>query len=34
MQTRAKLRGVVVAIVTPFTEDGKLDEENLKRITS
>ncbi len=30
----SKLRGVVVAIVTPFTEDGKLDEENLKRITS
>lgn len=34
MQTGSKLRGVVVAIVTPFTEDGKLDEENLKRITS
>jgi len=34
MQTRPKLRGVVVAIVTPFTEDGKLDEVSLKRITS
>jgi len=34
MQTRSELRGVVVAIVTPFTEDGKLDEVSLKRITS
>lgn len=34
MQTRSKLRGVVVAIVTPFTEDGKLDEVSLKRITN
>lgn len=34
MQTRSKLRGVVVAIVTPFTEDDKLDEESLKRITN
>jgi len=34
MQTRSKLRGVIVAIVTPFTEDEKLDEESLKRITS
>ncbi len=30
----SKLRGVVVAIVTPFTEDGKLDEVSLKRITA
>jgi len=34
MLTISKLRGVVVAIVTPFTEDGKLDEESLKRITN
>lgn len=34
MQTRSELRGVVVAIVTPFTEDGKLDEVSLKRITN
>lgn len=34
MQTRFKLRGVIVAIVTPFTEDEKLDELSLKRITS
>jgi len=34
MQTRTKLRGVVVAIVTPFTEDEKLDKESLKRITN
>ncbi len=34
MITRSKLRGVVVAIVTPFTEDGRLDEESLRRITS
>ena len=34
MQTISKLRGVVVAIVTPFTEDGKLDEVSLKRITA
>ncbi len=34
MLTRSELRGVVVAIVTPFTEDGKLDEVSLKRITS
>ncbi len=34
MLTRSKLRGVVVAIVTPFTEDEKLDEESLKRITN
>ncbi len=27
MQTRAKLRGVVVAIVIPFTEDEKLVTE-------
>ena len=34
MQTRAELRGVVVAVVTPFTEEGKLDEVSLKRITA
>ena len=34
MITRSELRGVIVAIVTPFTEDGKLDEESLRRITS
>ena len=34
MLTSSELSGVVVAIVTPFTEDGKLDEVNLKRITS
>ncbi|GAI04864.1 unnamed protein product [marine sediment metagenome] len=34
MITRSELRGVVVAIVTPFTEDGKLNEESLRRITS
>jgi 4-hydroxy-tetrahydrodipicolinate synthase len=34
MLTRSELRGVVVAIVTPFTEDEKLDKESLKRITN
>ncbi len=34
MLTRSKLRGVIAAIVTPFTEDGKLDEVGLKRVTS
>ncbi len=34
MLTSSELSGVVVAIVTPFTEDGKLDEVNLERITS
>jgi len=34
MLTRSELRGVVVAIVTPFTEDGELDKESLKRITN
>ena len=34
MLTSSELSGVVVAVVTPFTEDGKLDEVNLKRITS
>lgn len=34
MLTKSELRGVVVAIVTPFTEDEKLDKESLKRITN
>jgi len=34
MLTRSELRGVVVAIVTPFTEDEKLDKESLKKITN
>ncbi len=34
MLTSSELSGVIVAIITPFTEDGKLDEVNLKRITS
>ncbi len=34
MITKSELRGVVVAIVTPFTEEGKLDEESLRRITN
>ncbi len=34
MLTRSELRGVVVAIVTPFTEDEKLDKKSLKRITN
>ena len=34
MITSSELRGVVVAVVTPFTEDGKLDEVSLKRITN
>ncbi len=32
MLTRSELRGVVVAVVTPFKEDGKLEVESLKRI--
>ena len=34
MLTKSELRGVIVAIVTPFTEDGELDIENVKRITN
>jgi 4-hydroxy-tetrahydrodipicolinate synthase len=34
MLTRSELKGIVVAIVTPFTEDEKLDKESLKRITN
>ena len=34
MLTSSELSGVIVAIITPFTEDGKLDEVNLKRITN
>lgn len=34
MLTKSELSGVVVAIVTPFGEDEKLDKEGLKRITS
>jgi len=34
MITKSELRGVTVASVTPFTEDGKLDEESLRRITN
>lgn len=34
MLTKSELRGVVVAIVTPFTEDEKLDKESLERITN
>ena len=34
MLASSELSGVVVAIVTPFTKDGKLDEGKLKRITS
>jgi 4-hydroxy-tetrahydrodipicolinate synthase len=34
MLTKSELRGVIVAIITPFTEDGKLDKESLKRITN
>lgn len=28
------LRGVIVAVVTPFSQDGQLDEEGLRRITN
>ena len=34
MLTKSELSGVIVAIVTPFTEDEKLDKESLKRITN
>ena len=34
MITKSELKGVIAAIVTPFTEDGRLDEESLRRITS
>jgi len=34
MLTKSELRGVIVAIVTPFTEDEELDVESLKKITN
>jgi len=34
MLTKSELRGVIVAIVTPFTEDGELAIESLKQLTN
>jgi 4-hydroxy-tetrahydrodipicolinate synthase len=34
MRTKSELRGVIAAIVTPFTEDEKLDEEGLRKVTN
>ncbi len=34
MLTKSELRGVIVAIVTPFSEDGELDVASLKKLTN